>query len=862
MTGMPQPPLVGRVALVERLSDDLDQGRSILLRGPPGIGKTRLAGELVDARPPERPVERLLASPVTRDRALGALAPLLPPSVAGLALPELQAWLLRHWRQRRAGVNRATLLWLDDAQQLDPTSWALLRHAVTLGTVQLLATHRSSDPPSDELVALRTEGLLLSSDMGPLDPPDTIELARACAGRPLTDGESRRIVTLSAGNPLFVRELAGMVARGDDVHDLHTLGDLVGQPVRALDDRSRRTLELVAAAEPVPARLLEPEREQVASLLRAGLVQHQDEDLLRVDHPLRGAWALDQVGPIRQHLYRVLLERARRGGMLDELDPVAVADWYAAAGESPPPGTSERAARLALARSDPTSALRIAEQVPTPAKELIRAIAMVSDGDLRTGLEQLDQVRRSGPLDHRLEASSWQARYLGVMFGEFDRAHAVLDDVDRPELSLTQRRLHSLARAWLWIFDRNPGSDAVQGLLDLARADPPEPTSHALLTASLPLLLPIADPAHCLAVAREIRGLEAMVDPGSSDRGRARAVEAWSWLMAGHAGRAVATLVSSVEEAVSNGDAESATLLGGNVAIMGAVAGRVDIARRTLRAGHSVPGITRWLTWRELAELAGRGNQYLADRGAALDDVTAPSGRLGSTGATLALVELFRARARTIARAAHHLPDDREELLGAIRRNGDRGQTHYVVTAAVELLDVRDRPELHRVVLDTTEHLPGDGLAAATAELSRGRLGRDTSQLLAAATRLERMGVTAGATHAAADVLRVGPAEPETVTAARRLLVRVRRRWRGAEPWWVQDVPGVPTPYQVDVAVRVAELDSVDEVARERTVSRRTVENHVYRVTRALGLSGRDELVEALAPRGGAEPVDGAVSPY
>jgi MoxR-like ATPase len=41
-------PLVGRQAELERLLQLLDQGvRLVTLTGPPGVGKTRLAGELV-----------------------------------------------------------------------------------------------------------------------------------------------------------------------------------------------------------------------------------------------------------------------------------------------------------------------------------------------------------------------------------------------------------------------------------------------------------------------------------------------------------------------------------------------------------------------------------------------------------------------------------------------------------------------------------------------------------------------------------------------------------------------------------------------------------------------------------------------
>ena len=127
-------PLVGRAAELERMAGlrAAEDGRGVVLSGPAGVGKSRLAHDAVAAADADGAAVTWIRA--TRSAAtvpLGAFAGLLPPGVRSDDPLELMRRSADALRERAEG--RRVVLGVDDAQLLDPTSAALVLHLTETG---------------------------------------------------------------------------------------------------------------------------------------------------------------------------------------------------------------------------------------------------------------------------------------------------------------------------------------------------------------------------------------------------------------------------------------------------------------------------------------------------------------------------------------------------------------------------------------------------------------------------------------------------------------------------------------------------------------------------------------------------------
>ena len=218
----------------------------VLLEGEAGIGKTRLAEEMLTwaERQGRRgalarcyPMETSLAyAPVTawlRAGLLPALETLWLSEIARL-LPEIllnypalphPAPLTEAWQRQRLHESLArailcggmpALLILDDIQwcDADTLEWLdyLLRYDPN-APFMLLATLRSDEldaghPLGRLLGGLRRSRQLVEIPLGPLDERQGLELAIQAFGADLATAQARAIYQEAEGNPLFIVELA------------------------------------------------------------------------------------------------------------------------------------------------------------------------------------------------------------------------------------------------------------------------------------------------------------------------------------------------------------------------------------------------------------------------------------------------------------------------------------------------------------------------------------------------------------------------------------------------------------------------------------------------------------------------------
>lgn len=242
-------PFVGRAAELRRLNDALKAttaARLVTLIGDPGVGKSRLADEFVAGH--DGPVLRarctfestVALAPIVellrardldgdvdsevpeRDRLLRDLMGLtagVPGSV------EETFWALRRYVEVLAGDGPLVLV-IDDVHWADSLLLDFIEHLVEWVKDVPVLVVALARPELRELrpdLALAGRWVTDAIHLRGLDPVATAELATRVLGAARLPGELlERLPASTGGNPLFVRELVGML-----VHD----GVLVTEPV-------------------------------------------------------------------------------------------------------------------------------------------------------------------------------------------------------------------------------------------------------------------------------------------------------------------------------------------------------------------------------------------------------------------------------------------------------------------------------------------------------------------------------------------------------------------------------------------------------------------------------------------------------
>lgn len=234
--GRPRPPgggLFGRAGELARLLAAFDAAvadrrvRVVSLLGEPGIGKSRLAAELVELLR-ARGV-RALHGRAYDTRLATAFGPWfealgeLPAGgdsdvdpAGGQAgrrklFADVAAWIV--------GAEPVALLF-EDVQWIDEASADLLHHVVRaarLAPVLVVLTARDGELPDNEAMTdvlrnLRRDGMLEELRLEALGAEDTAALVRAIA--PAAD--TAHLVAMSAGNPLYAEQLARNLAENPD----------------------------------------------------------------------------------------------------------------------------------------------------------------------------------------------------------------------------------------------------------------------------------------------------------------------------------------------------------------------------------------------------------------------------------------------------------------------------------------------------------------------------------------------------------------------------------------------------------------------------------------------------------------------
>jgi DNA-binding SARP family transcriptional activator len=354
-------PLVGRHAEFRTLLNAWHVAASgrpslVLIRGEAGIGKSRLAEELVDSCRLEAIIAvtarcyagegRLAYAPIASWLKSDALQPMLrtldeawltdvarlhPELVAArpdVTAPNLQleSWQrLRFFEALGQAFKSATplVLVLDDLQwaDADTIEWLhyFLRSAAgssCLVVATVRAEEEQDNPPLGRMLGqLERDELLTTIALGPLDREATALLAGAVAERTLDEATQARTFRDSEGHPLFIIERGRMELAGHTgtsaVGELSRVQSVVAARLALLSNEARETAEVAAAVgRDFQFDLLA----RASDLEEAGLVRALDElwqrQIVRVQADERWDFSHDRIrevaygsiGPARRRL--------------------------------------------------------------------------------------------------------------------------------------------------------------------------------------------------------------------------------------------------------------------------------------------------------------------------------------------------------------------------------------------------------------------------------------------------------------------------------------------------------------------------------------------------------------------------------
>lgn len=343
-------PLVGRVDELERALDALGSAHGVVLSGAPGVGKSRLAAELVrEAEGRGWATVSLAAGPETAAVAFAPFASLL-----GDHRGDDDA-VGRFLRAARAltDLGQRVLVFVDDAHLLDDTSVAFVRHLHTATEVRVALTTRSGVPVPPTLVTLWQAGVLQRIEVLALAAEETFELLLTVLPGRVHPATLQWAWQTSCGNPLFLRELVldalerGVLAErggrwaleGEARGAGSRLQEVVSARVGALSSEEREAVELIALGEPLGLELLErlTGPDVIASLERRGLLDAARDRRrmpVRLAHPMHGEVVRATIG--------TTAARARHGQLIDAVvgtgslrrdDAVRLALWRCAVGD-------------------------------------------------------------------------------------------------------------------------------------------------------------------------------------------------------------------------------------------------------------------------------------------------------------------------------------------------------------------------------------------------------------------------------------------------------------------------------------------------------------------------------------------------
>jgi DNA-binding CsgD family transcriptional regulator len=902
-------PLAGRDELLDRIATTLESGAAlaVVLNGPTGIGKSRLAAEVaarLSASASAWSVVRLSGRTSITSLPLGGLSPLFagpvstdpdaatgttgepgapdphaPLDLTTLAADPLALLTAATRRIRSLGGGRRILLVVDDVQAFDELSIALLAQIVQAGVAKLLATIGDGAPIPDALLALWTESAALRLDVPPLTSAASETLLAGALQGSVARRSAEELHRAAGGNPLFLRELcvgavlAGAIVRQSGVWQLigepvgtPALGEVIARRLRSSNPVQHDVIERLAVCQPLPVRELQSPgaRAALTELERAGLVSIHEAGgrmLAVLSQP-------HYVGVIRSSMSilrveDILIEQAdiaERSASTPE-DAFRVAVWRLDAGQPSSPHLLLNGARLAQLTHDHALAAKLSRAAigagaSGAVPHLILADALRRLGEADAAREAAETGAAADVAQPVADAVSVQiASTLALIRhdqpGGITAALELLADADHRFPG--QAAAISITRSMMLFTVERPG-EALAAIEPLRSASGLPPALRAMV--AMASAMPLAGAGRWSEAQAEIALLQGDDSP-VGDRAFALFTAASAALIGGSLDEARSLALEALSESVQFDDEVStryAELLLGHVLLQ---IGQVTSASRWLGdalAGATVKGPRNLqrvaLGTLAIARLAG-GDPNGAEQILAGMRSDAPEGNFH---VLLAEAQLLAARGEP-ARAVDLLMSQAERHVAA-------GAAYLATTLLFQAARLAARADGTATskasalrlegIADRLDSLaaPGDSpLFAARAGHARAMAAPSTAGFVAAAELWLSLGATLSAAEAfsaaSASARKAGRAQEGAELQERALALAALCAGADTSGILVDATPDVLTRREREI-VDLATLGlTSQEIATRLFLSIRTVDNHLQSSYGKLGISGRRDLQPA-----------------
>jgi DNA-binding CsgD family transcriptional regulator len=849
----------------------------VLLCGPTGVGKTRLAEAFLEQTVSAgNPSVRVTASESAGRVPFGAVSHLIPHGTDTDHAVEVFSAVA----EELTG-DRTTVLLVDDMHLLDRSSVVLVRQLLDAGTVRLIGTYRSRQDPGTSVHTLTggDKDAIHRMDLGPLSSGQQRVLLETVLGRPVTEDALSRLYAASGGNPLYLRELvlgelqAGSLKCDGEIWSLASrtwrgtpqLRKLIDDRLRSVGDRDRPVLELLALHEPLsltdaeamssPSALAELE---AAALIRT--TRERRRTMVCLAHPLYGEMLRAGIPQTRRGELlgwlagRVMAHGARRRG-----DVLRLTAWQLTVHGVADPALLVEGARWARRAHDLLQVKALLRAVPEDRQTFATRMRA---GEALFQAGEWAQAEKSFAIAATM-ASTEQER---ITSASMRATNLVFSDAPPHEALaiLSAARRHAASRS---------GRTALRIQEGYVRVSAGQPARGLELLESMPIAIEEAPDVHAWLRGALMRPI-ALALVG-------RAQEAIQWAERAYAIHARVSARDLISEpvvhrvplviALSEGGRPAEAVRLGERSWPGLneaeMIVRVQMAHATARAAWSagLPATSRrwWAQGAAIARSTGHASSLrtalsgLAASAALLGDLPAAEAALAERGGLPPTVPAF------VSPGEESLGD---AWVAAVRGNpaaacavltegAERARLNGQVASEMLLLTDVARLGAAGEVSDRLAELAGvcqGPLAPARARLAAALSSGDPGSLQAGAKELEAMGVRLPAAEAATVAATAWRRDGDhrRAAAAAHHAARLRGDCEGALTPILSRAENSAvaslSPREREIASLAAAGVTSKAIAQALTLSVRTVDNHLQRAYTKLGVTTRRELADVL----------------